>query len=68
MTGDFEATDAVVGEFLGDTDVLVLEVNGGVLVALPLDPRTDWPRVASTLSEFLTPYLQAAGEKYWESS
>ncbi|ABK02099.1 hypothetical protein Arth_0700 [Arthrobacter sp. FB24] len=64
---DFEATDAVVGEFLGDTDVLVLESNGGVLVALPLDPRTDWPRVASTLSEFLTRYLQAGGEKYWES-
>ncbi|SDK95131.1 hypothetical protein [Arthrobacter sp. ok362] len=66
--GDFEATDAVVGEFLGDTDLLVLEANGGVLVALPLDPRTDWPRVASTLPEFLTRYLEAVGDKYWESS
>lgn len=66
--GDFEATDAVIGEFLGDSDLLVLEANGGVLVALPLDPRADWPRVASTLSEFLSRYLEAIGEKYWESS
>lgn len=65
---DFEATDAVVGEFLCDTDLLVLEANGSILVALPLDPRTDWPQVASTLSEFLTRYLEAVGEKYWESS
>lgn len=66
--GDFEATDAVVGEFLGDSHLLVLEANGGVLVALPLDPRTDWPRVAPRLSEFLTRYLEAVGDKYWESS
>jgi hypothetical protein len=64
---DFEATDAGVGEFLGDTDLLVLEANGRILVALPLDPRTDWPPVASTLTEFLTRYLEAVGEKYWES-
>lgn len=61
--GDFEPTDAVVGEFLGDTDLLVLDANGSVLVALPLDPRTDWPQVASTLSEFLTRYLEAIEER-----
>jgi hypothetical protein len=65
---DFEATDAVVGEFLGDTDLLILESSGNVLVALPLYPRTDWPRVASTLSDFLTRYFGAVGRKYWESS
>ncbi len=65
--GDFEATDAVIGEFLGDTELLVLEANGGVMVALPLDPRAVWTRVASTLSEFLTRYLEAVGDKYWES-
>lgn len=66
--GDFKVTDAVVGEFLGDSDLFVLEANGGVLVALPLDPRADWPRVASTLSDFLARYLDAVGEKYWEGS
>lgn len=65
---DFAATDAVVGEFLGDSDLLVLEANGGVFVAPPLDPRTDWPRVASTLSEFLIRFLEAVGNKYWEPS
>jgi hypothetical protein len=65
---DFVPSDAVIGEFLGDTDLLVLEANGGVLVAQPLDPRSDWPLAASTLSEFLTLYLEAVGDKYWESS
>lgn len=63
---DFEATDAVIGEFLGDTELLVLAANGEILVALPLDPRTDWPRVTATLPEFLDRYLDAVGEKYWE--
>lgn len=66
---DVRATDVVVGEFLGDQELLVVVVDGqaaGVLVGLPLDPRADWYRVGSSLSDFLGDYLAAVGEKFWE--
>jgi hypothetical protein len=66
--GDFESSDVVIGEFLGDSDLLVVEAGGTVVISPPLDPRVDWPRAAQTLPEFLSHYFQAVGEKYWESS
>jgi len=59
--------DIVIGEFLGDLELLILSGDGdGVLVALPLDSRVDWYRVASSLAEFLVKYRTALGNKYWE--
>ena len=59
--------DIVIGEFLGDLELLVLSGDGeGVLVALPLDPRAHWYRVAPSLTEFLIKYRTALGSKYWE--
>lgn len=59
--------DIVIGEFLGDLELLILSGNGeGVLVALPLDPRIDWYRAAPSLAEFLVKYREALGNKYWE--
>ena len=58
-----------VGEFLGDQELLIVAVDGqptGVLVGLPLDPRADWYRVGSSLSDFPGDYLAAVGEKFWE--
>jgi hypothetical protein len=63
--GDFAAGDIVIGEFLGDQELLV-HTPTGILVALPLDPRSDWDVAADNLEEFLRRYLDAHGDKYWE--
>ncbi len=67
---DLAPQDVVIGEFLGDQELLVLcpSETGSrrVLVALPLDPRADWFGVADDLSEFLDRYSDAEGLKYWE--
>ncbi len=67
----YRTDDLVIGEFLGDQELLVLagsEGGGGqVLVALPLDDRADWYVVAEDLAEFLASYFRHAGEKFWES-
>ena len=58
--GDFAADDIVVGEFLGDQELLVCAGEGdaaAVLIALPLDPRRDWYLAASSVSQFLERYL-----------
>jgi hypothetical protein len=62
--------DVVAGEFLGDSDLLVLQHNESgpapVLIALPLDERTDWYSPAAELPEFLRHYRERYGQKYWE--
>ena len=45
---DFRPGDLIIGEFLGDADLLVLRCDttasdfGNVLIALPLDSREEW--------------------------
>ncbi|PWU21324.1 MAG: hypothetical protein C5B50_01980 [Verrucomicrobia bacterium] len=69
---DFRPSDLVVGRFLGDSDLLLLDCNlakqasGAVIVALPLDKRSDWPAVASSFAEFLDRLAETQGDKYWE--
>jgi hypothetical protein len=63
---DVESTDVVIGEFIGDLDLLVIPENGSVVVALPLDPRADWYTVAPDLATFLDDYWANGGDKYWE--
>jgi hypothetical protein len=68
--GIYRADDVVIGEFLGDQELVVLapsEIRGHVLVALPLDDRGDWYPAASDLAEFLDRYLSAFGNTFWES-
>lgn len=60
--------DVVFGEFLGDQELLVVTATGGVLIALPLDGRSEWYRAANSLAAFLDHYLIAAGDKFWEPS
>lgn len=68
---DFAAGDLVVGEFLGDSDLLVIRCDptmedfGAVLIASPLDGRPDWPHLASSLGEFLDRYVRSVGDKFW---
>lgn len=69
---DFFDSDLVIGRFFGDAELLIMDTaqlteNGGaILVALPLYPRTDWPKVADSFPQFLERLLIAEGDKYWE--
>jgi hypothetical protein len=67
---EIRADDIVLGEFLGDQELLVFGPSEPgdrrVLVELPLDKRPDWWAAASTLTEFLERYFAASGDKYWE--
>lgn len=69
---EFRHDDVVVGEFLGDQELLVLapsEVGARrLLIALPLDSRDEWHGVAEQLAEFLEAFFAAEGNKYWEST
>ena len=68
--GDFRGDDVVIGEFLGDLELLVIAPSETsrrrILIALPLDPRDEWYRAASELGQFLESYFNARGDKYWE--
>ena len=55
----------VVGEFLGDCELVVVLPDGGVVIAQPMDPRAKWPRVADSLAEFLARYFADPDRKYW---
>jgi hypothetical protein len=69
---DFESDDLVFGSFYGDSDLLLLgRTNYSpdaryVLVATPLDPRSDWPVAGITLGEYLSQLIAFDGDKYWE--
>ena len=62
---DIRPDDVVLGEFLGDQDLLVVDVDGHPLIALPLDIRADWYRPAESLGGFLDRYVTFGGEKFW---
>jgi hypothetical protein len=68
---EFIAGDLVIGKFLGDSDLLIIRCDdstddfGHIIVALPIDPRSDWDRVAHSLSDFLEMFARAGGVKFW---
>lgn len=67
---DYRPGDVVVGEFLGDSDLMVFSPYEAperrYLVAPPLDPRDEWFSLAASAAEFLEKYLASEGAKYWE--
>lgn len=63
---DFRPGDVVFGEFLGDQELLVVGADGRILVALPLDDRSDWYLAAEDLAGFLFAYWEHGGDKFWE--
>lgn len=69
---DLRPDDVVLGEFLGDAELLVYapsEVGGRrYLIALPLDPREDWYAAGASAVEVLERLRDANGDKYWERS
>lgn len=70
---DFRPGDLIIGEFLGDADLIVLRCDaafpdfGNVMIALPLDSRKEWYVAANSLENFLTQFLAACGNKFWEN-
>ena len=70
---DFYPGDLIIGEFLGDADLLVLRCDptspdfGDAIIALPLDSREEWYLAANSLESFLSQFLAAKGEKFWEN-
>jgi hypothetical protein len=49
-----------------EKDLLVMDREGHVLVALPLDARQDWYRPATNLADFLRRFVMTHGAKFWE--
>jgi hypothetical protein len=69
---DARRGDLIVGEFRGDSDLLLLRCDpdapdfGSVMVALPIDQRVDWPTVAPDLTSFVQRFADSEGDKFWE--
>nr|WP_141661865.1 SMI1/KNR4 family protein [Burkholderia ambifaria] len=63
---EFRDDDVVFARFYGDSDLLLMDSVGSVYVALPLDNRCDWPRVADSFEDFLEKLTNSQGAKYWE--
>jgi cell wall assembly regulator SMI1 len=72
-SNEFESEDLIIGEFLGDSDLLVVRCNpnstdfGQIIIALPIDHREDWYYLAYSLPEFLQRFIASQGEKFWEA-
>lgn len=67
----YRPDDVVVGELLGDQEMVVVAGGEGhrqVLVALSLHPRADWYVSADDLAQFLSLHLRHGGDKYWETT
>lgn len=64
----------IVGEFLGDSDLLGIvvssdpAVDGQVVVVGAIDGPRDWARPAASLGEFLQEFRRTQGSKFWEQS
>ena len=69
---DLTAFDLVIAEFIGDSDLLIINCNtssvdyGCVLVADPIYERSQWIVAAKDFLEFLNEFMEHSGEKYWE--
>lgn len=69
---DFEESDLVIGQFLGDSQLLLISCDknsslyGSLKIVMPIDPRGDWPMVGKNLGDFLLRYSSGYGDKFWE--
>ena len=69
---NFGAGDVIIGEFRGDTDLVVLRCDpsksdyGKIVIALAIDSRNEWPFVASSITDFVLQFLSDPERKFWE--
>ncbi|MCA6595953.1 MAG: SMI1/KNR4 family protein [Pseudanabaena sp. M046S1SP1A06QC] len=70
---EFQDGDLIIGEFLGDSDLLVVRCDynsndfGQLIISLPIDHRSDWYYLPYLLPDFLQKFINSQGEKFWES-
>lgn len=70
---EFQDGDLVIGEFLGDSDLLVVRCDqnsddfGQLIISLPIDHRSDWYYLTYLLPEFLQKFINNRGKKFWEA-
>lgn len=60
-------SDWVLGEFVGDTDMLVVDGRDAAMASAGSYPRGEWYRFDS-LADLLRRYVESHAEKYWERS
>ncbi|TAE39863.1 MAG: SMI1/KNR4 family protein [Runella slithyformis] len=69
---DIEDMDLVIGEFLGDLELVLLSLNdyeyGQVIICPEIDKRDDWYFLKINFKEFLEKYVEAKGDKFWTIS
>lgn len=67
---DYLSTDLIIGEFIGDSEKLVIDCSinnfGNVMISLPMDSRDDWYIVSNSFLLFLDLYTKNQGKKFWE--
>jgi hypothetical protein len=69
---NFRPGDVIIGEFRGDTDLVVLRCDpsqddyGNIIIALGIDPRGEWPFAASSITDFVLQFLSHSERKFWE--
>lgn len=74
LSQDLLPTDLIIGEFFGDSDLVVLRCDknsddyGNVVILLPLDERKDWYFLDENFESFLVNFCNNEGVKYWEIS
>jgi len=68
----FHLGDVIVGEFMGDTDLLLVAPSEAahrrILVADTIAPRGEWAGVGENFAAFFESYFEARGEKFWDRS
>lgn len=69
---DFVFGDYIIGEFLGDNDLLLLRLDktkedyGSIIVANRMDSREEWKKVESNFRNFIVNFAINEGQKYWQ--
>ena len=69
---DFIFGDYIIGEFLGDNDLLLLRLDetkedyGSIIVANRMDSREEWKKVERNFRNFIVNFAINEGQKYWE--
>lgn len=68
---DLFETDLIIGEFYGDSDLVILSLEehnyGQVIICTPIDERKDWYFLKMNFEEFLEKYIESEGDKFWEN-
>lgn len=68
---DLTDSDLVIGEFLGDLDLVITSLSGEnygkITICTPMEPREDWYHTNMNFEEFLESYIEGDGDKFWES-